>query len=130
MQGSSDANRELLDADALCRHLVAKGSVEDFLADHRSELFPDDMFADLFPTRRGRPSVPADVVAAVMVLQSLEGLSDRDAAAQLRTNIAWKVATDSRWPIRASTPRCSPCGATSCGRVTHPSASLTRCAPW
>ena len=93
MQGSSDANRELLDADALCRHLVAKGSVEDFLADHRSELFPDDMFADLFPTRRGRPSVPADVVAAVMVLQSLEGLSDRDAAAQLRTNIAWKVAT-------------------------------------
>jgi IS5 family transposase len=51
------------------------------------------MFADLFPTRRGRPSVPADVVATVMVLQSLNGLSDRDAAAQLRTNISWKVAT-------------------------------------
>jgi IS5 family transposase len=93
MQGSSDSNRELLDADALCRHLVAKGSVEDFLADHRRELFPDEMFADLFPRRRGRPSVPADVVATVMVLQSLDGLSDRDAAAQLRTNIAWKVAT-------------------------------------
>ena len=28
-----------------------------------------------------------------MVLQSLEGLSDRDAAAALRTDIAWKVAT-------------------------------------
>ena len=27
-----------------------------------------------------------------MVLQSLEGLSDRDAASALRTNIAWKVA--------------------------------------
>ena len=94
MQGSSDLNRELLrDADALCRHLVAKGSIEDFLADHRGKLSPDEMFADLFPTRRGRPSVPADVVATVMVLQSLEGLSDRDAAAQLRTNIAWKVAT-------------------------------------
>jgi len=93
MQGSSDLNRELLDADSLCRHLVAKGSVEDFLADHRGELFPDEMFADLFPTRRGRPSVPADVVASVMVLQALEGLSDRDATAQLRTNIAWKVAT-------------------------------------
>jgi IS5 family transposase len=73
--------------------LVAKGSVEDFLADHRGELFPDEMFSDLFPTRRGRPSVPADVVATVMVLQALEGLSDRDAAAELRTNIAWKVAT-------------------------------------
>ena len=51
------------------------------------------MFADLFPSGRGRPSVPADVVATVMVLQSLEGLSDRDAAGALRTNIAWKVAT-------------------------------------
>jgi IS5 family transposase len=93
MQGSSDPNRELLDADALCRHLVAKGSVEEFLADHRHQLFPDDMFADLFPTGRGRPSVPADVVASVMVLQALGGLSDRDAAAQLRTDIGWKVAT-------------------------------------
>jgi len=92
MQGSSDINREFLDADALCRHLVAEGSVEAFLADHRSELFPDAMFNDLFPAQRGRPSVPADVVATVMVLQALEGLSDRDAAAQLRTNIAWKVA--------------------------------------
>ena len=27
-----------------------------------------------------------------MVLQALEGLSDRDAVAQLRVNIAWKVA--------------------------------------
>ena len=63
-----------------------------FLADHRRDLFPDEMFADLFPSGRGRPSVPADVVATVMVLQSLEGLSDRDAATALRTNIAWKVA--------------------------------------
>jgi len=63
-----------------------------FLADHRRDLFPDELFVDLFPSGRGRPSVPADVVATVMVLQSLEGLSDRDAAAALRTNIGWKVA--------------------------------------
>jgi IS5 family transposase len=81
-----------LDAAALCRHLVPDGSVHAFLADHRRDLFPDEMFADLFPSGRGRPSVPADVVATVMVLQSLEGLSDREAAAALRTNIAWKVA--------------------------------------
>jgi IS5 family transposase len=92
MQGKSDPNSELLDAAALCRHLVADDSVPAFLADHRRELFPDELFADLFPSGRGRPSVPADVVATVMVLQSLEGLSDRDAAAALRTNIAWKVA--------------------------------------
>jgi IS5 family transposase len=93
MQGANDPSRvELLDAAALCRHLVAEGSVSAFLADHRSELFPDQLFADLFPSGRGRPSVPADVVATVMVLQALEGLSDREAAAQLRQSIAWKIA--------------------------------------
>jgi len=93
MQGTNDPTRvELLDAAALCRHLVDAGSVYAFLADHRKDLFPDELFADLFPSGRGRPSVPADQVATVMVLQALEGLSDREAAAQLRQNIAWKVA--------------------------------------
>jgi Transposase DDE domain/Transposase domain (DUF772) len=93
MQGSSDPNLEMLDAAAFCRHLVERGSVAEFLADHRQRLFPDALFEDLFPSGRGRPSVPADVIATVMVLQALEGLSDRDAIRQLRTNIAWKVAT-------------------------------------
>src|SRR6266568_9245449 len=92
MQGRSEPNRELLDAAALCRQLVPKGSVEAFLADHRRELFPDELFADLFPSGRGRPSVPADVMATVMVLQALEGLSDRDAARALQDRISWKVA--------------------------------------
>lgn len=43
------------------------GSVFAFLAEHRRELFPDELFADLFPSGRGRPSVPANVVAAVIV---------------------------------------------------------------
>src|SRR6266571_1201955 len=92
MQGTSDPNRELLDAAALCRQLIPDGSVEAFLADHRRELFPDEMFADLFPSGRGRPSIPADVVATVMVLQALEGLSDREAVRGLRDRISWKVA--------------------------------------
>ncbi|HEX6475756.1 MAG TPA: IS1182 family transposase [Acidimicrobiales bacterium] len=93
MQGKSDPNRELLDAGALCRQLVADGTVEAFLAEHRHELFPDDLFADLFPSGRGRPSIPGDVVASVMVLQALEGLSDREAERALRDRISWKVAT-------------------------------------
>ncbi len=63
-----------------------------FLAEHRSAVFPDELFADLFPTPRGRPSVPADVIATVMVLQALEGLSDRQAVRRLETDIAWKAA--------------------------------------
>ena len=63
-----------------------------FLAEHRHRLFPDEMFADLFPTKRGRPSVPADVVATVMLLQALEGKSDRDAILALQTDLRWKAA--------------------------------------
>jgi IS5 family transposase len=92
VQGRSESNPELLDAAALCRQLVPDGSVGAFLADHRHDLFPDELFEDLFPSGRGRPSIPADVVASVMVLQALEGLSDRDAARALRDRISWKVA--------------------------------------
>ncbi len=62
------------------------------LAEHRKALFPDEMFADLFRSGRGRPSVPADVIATVMVLQALEGKSDREACRALERDIAWKAA--------------------------------------
>jgi IS5 family transposase len=81
-----------LDAAAWCRHLVPDGSVYAFLADHRAELFPDDLFSELFPSDRGRPSIPGEVMASAMLLQELEVLSDRQAADALRQNIAWKVA--------------------------------------
>lgn len=92
VQGRSDPNIELLDAAGLVGHLVPDGSVYAFLAQHRERLFPDALFADLFPSKRGRPSVPAPVAATTMLLQSLEGLSDRDAMERLRCDIRWKVA--------------------------------------
>lgn len=92
VQGSSDPNRELLDAQALVGHLVPAGTVHAFLAEHRQRLFPDELFADLFSSGRGRPSVPAEVIATVLVLQSLEGLSDREALQAVRTDLRWKVA--------------------------------------
>lgn len=92
MQGMDNPNREFLDAGALVRHLVDDGSVYAFLADHRVEVFPDDMFGDLFPSGRGRPSIPAGVMASAMILKELEGLSDRQAAGALRCDIRWKVA--------------------------------------
>lgn len=92
MQGSAKPDKEFLDAASLCGHLLGKGTVAAFLAEHREELFPDEMFEDLFPSGRGRPSVPAQVVAVVMVLQALEGLSDRQAVRRLETDITWKAA--------------------------------------
>ena len=63
-----------------------------FLADHRHQLFPPELFADVARQGGGHPSVPAEVVATVMVLQALEGLSDREAISALQRDIAWKVA--------------------------------------
>ena len=92
VQGRSNPDRMLLDAAALVGHLVPAGSVYAFLAEHRDEVFPDELFADLFTSARGRPSVPGPVIASVLVLQALQGLSDRDAVEALRCDLRWKVA--------------------------------------
>jgi IS5 family transposase len=92
MSPASHPSDEQLDAATWCRHLIPDGSVYAFLADHRHQLFPPGLFADLVVQGRSHPSVPTQVVATVMVLQALEGLSDREAASALRRDIAWKVA--------------------------------------
>jgi transposase len=50
------------------------------------------MFADLFPAGRGRPSVPADVMAAVISLQALQGLSDSETVDAVMFDLQWKAA--------------------------------------
>jgi len=92
VQGESRIDRELLDAAALVGHLVPAGSVFAFLAEHRRRVFPDGLFADLFPSSRGRPSLPGDLVACVLVLQTLHHLSDREAVEALRCDLRWKAA--------------------------------------
>jgi Transposase domain (DUF772) len=92
MRPPHHASDDQLDAAAWCRHLIPDGSVYAFLADHRHQLFPPELFADLTRQGGGHPSVPAEVIAMVMVLQALEGLSDREAISALRRDIAWKVA--------------------------------------
>ena len=92
MQGKSRMDRELLDAGEVAGHLVPPGSVFAFLAEHRRELFPDSFTADLFPSRTGRPSLPADLVGSVLVLKELFDLSDPQTADALSYDIRWKVA--------------------------------------
>ena len=92
MQGKSRMDRELLDAGEMAGHLVPPGSVFAFLAGHRRELFPDGFTADLFRSRTGRPSLPADLVGSVLVLKELFDLSDPQTADALRYDIRWKVA--------------------------------------
>lgn len=92
MQGRSDDQRELLDAESVAGHLLKSDSVFAFLAAHRSELFPEEMFADLFPSGRGRPSLPAEVMASVITLQALHGLSDNETVDAVTFDLRWKAA--------------------------------------
>jgi hypothetical protein len=92
MQGVAAVDRELWDSETVCGHLVPKRSVFAFLADHRRKMFPEAMFADVFPAAGGRPSVPADVMAAAIVMQTLYGLSDRDTGEAVCCDLRWKVA--------------------------------------
>ena len=92
MQGRARDQRDLLDVESVAGHLLKPGSVFAFLAAHRRELFCDGMFADLFPSGSGRPSVPADVMATVITLQALQGLSDSETVDAVTFDLRWKAA--------------------------------------
>ncbi len=69
------------------------GTIYRFLADFGAQLFPDDYFADLYlASPRGRPTIPARVLSTVTLLQSHEGLSDRDALDRLEADLRWQAA--------------------------------------
>ena len=56
-------------------------------------MFGDGYFADLYTgSVRGRPTVPARVMATVMVLQAFEGLRDREACDRLECDLRWQAA--------------------------------------
>src|SRR5580693_4381656 len=76
---------------AFCEEKLSPTSIYRLLYRECHNLFPDDAFADLFQDI-GRRSVPPRIVAVVMVLQRLEGLSDREAVDRFTFDVRWKYA--------------------------------------
>ncbi len=76
---------------AFCDGRLSEGSIFSVLHRECHRLFPDDMFADLFADT-GRRSVPPMIVAVVVVLQRLFGLSDREAVEAFCFDARWKYA--------------------------------------
>ena len=74
-----------------CEGRLAPNSIYAVLHRESRRLFPDSLFADLFAVK-GRWSVPPMIVAVVMVLQRLEGLSDREAVDRFTFDVRWKYA--------------------------------------
>ncbi len=76
---------------SFCEGRVPADSIYGLLYRQCFELFSDAMFADLFMDV-GRRSVPPMIVAVVMVLQRLEGCSDREAVDRFAYDLRWKYA--------------------------------------
>jgi len=90
--GVASQQLDLLDpVTRFCEETLPTNSIFGFLHEHRDTLFPDGLFTDLFAAI-GRRSVPPSVVAAVMVLQRLEGLSDREATDRFTFDARWRYA--------------------------------------
>ena len=74
-----------------CEARLPEKSIYRLLAADAHRLFSDEAFADLF-TDVGRRSIPPRVVAVVMVLQRVHGLSDREAVDAFAFDLRWKYA--------------------------------------
>ena len=91
--GTSDKQRRFDDPVAVLGDRLKDGSIYKLLAEHGHEMFPDDYFADCYSnSREGRPTVPARILATVMILQAFEGLSDREATDRLGFDLRWQAA--------------------------------------
>ena len=90
--GRADRQGDLFDdVVRFCEDSLPGNSIYGFLARERDRLFPDELFDDLFEAS-GRRSVPPSVVATVMVLQRLGGLSDREAVDRYAFDVRWRYA--------------------------------------
>ena len=91
--GKSDTQRRFDDPLAVLGDRLEDRSIYKLLAEHGHELFPDEYFADCYSAARdGRPTVPARILATVMLLQAFDGLSDREATDRLGFDLRWQAA--------------------------------------
>jgi len=75
----------------VARAAFPRGSLAIRLRDELGTLFSDEQFRDLFPAR-GKPAWSPGRLALVLVLQFVEGLTDRQAAEAVRARIDFKYA--------------------------------------
>ena len=78
-------------AVARCEAELPERSIYRLLYAERDRLFGDELFSDLY-VHHGRRSVPPSILAVVMVLQRLEGCSDREAVDRFAYDLRWRYA--------------------------------------
>jgi len=77
------------DTKDLVSHLYPKGHPYISFSDEFANFLDCDDFIEMY-SNLGQSAIPPARIVAVMLLQAAEGLSDRQAVAQLRQSVLWK----------------------------------------
>jgi hypothetical protein len=109
MLGRAPVQADLLrSTEDFCEGRVSPDSIYGVLHRECVTLFPDEIFADSFTDVDGR-GVPPMIVTMVMVLQRVEGLSDREAVQGSRSTRAGSTQPHPS-PARTTAPKPSAVG--------------------
>jgi transposase len=73
-----------------------KGNLYMKMRDAWEGIYSDEQFVDLYPAD-GQPSIAPWRLALVIVMQSVQNLSDRQAAEAVRDRMAWKYGLSLEW---------------------------------
>ena len=92
MLGTRSNQRGLFEADTMYADMVGEDTFYGWLASERGRLFRDEDFAALYCPDNGRPGVPPSLLATALVLQTHDGVSDREAKERADYDLRWKVA--------------------------------------
>ena len=91
MLGRESSQQSFLDASWSAESLLEGEGFYELLYREGPRLYPDEWFADCYDESTGRPSVPPGRMMKLLLLQTYEGLSDREARERMAFDLRWKA---------------------------------------